>query len=80
LRSTPFWTVTARISADVKRYFGVTYGLHMQGHETAGSGFYLLIAGFLLGSLFNTEDGGDMFLRHVRGLLADYMALQHRRM
>jgi hypothetical protein len=35
-------------------------------------------AGFLLGLLFNAEDGGDMFLRNV-GLSPNYKALQPRR-
>jgi hypothetical protein len=33
--------------------------------ETARSYFSPLHAGFLLGILFNTEDGDDMFLRNV---------------
>jgi hypothetical protein len=32
-------------------------------------------AGFLLGLFFDTEDGGDMFLRNVGWLPADYMVL-----
>jgi hypothetical protein len=31
--------------------------------------------GFLLGLLFNPEGGGDMFLRNVGSLSADYMPL-----
>jgi hypothetical protein len=34
--------------------------------------------GILLG-LFDSEDGGDMFLRKVRGISADYTALNPRR-
>jgi hypothetical protein len=36
-------------------------------------------AGFLLGLLFDPEDGGDTFLRNVASLLTDYMALYPRR-
>jgi hypothetical protein len=36
-------------------------------------------AGFLLALFFDHEDGGDMFLRKVRWLSTDYMALYSRR-
>jgi hypothetical protein len=39
----------------------------------------LLHAGFLLGLLFYPEDGGDMFLRNVGRLSANYTALYPRR-
>jgi hypothetical protein len=77
------WTVKPCSSTDVHRQFGATCRLHVQGQgecqETTGSGLHLLIAGVLLGSRFNTEDGGDMFLRHVGGLLPNYVALQDKR-
>jgi hypothetical protein len=38
-----------------------------------------LHAGFLLGLLFNQEDGGSVFLRNVGWLSPDYMALCPRR-
>jgi hypothetical protein len=31
----------------------------------AGSAYYLLHAGFLLGVFFDLENGGDMFLRNI---------------
>jgi hypothetical protein len=34
---------------------------------------------FLLGLVFDTEGGGDMFLRNIGCLSADYTALRHRR-
>jgi hypothetical protein len=39
----------------------------------------LLLTGFLIGQLFDSEDGGNTFLRNVRGLLADYAVLHPRR-
>jgi hypothetical protein len=39
----------------------------------------VLHAGFLLGLLFNPEDGGDMFLPDVGWLSTDYTALYPRR-
>jgi hypothetical protein len=36
-------------------------------------------AGFLFDLFFDTEDGVDMFLRHVRCLSTDYTALNPRR-
>jgi hypothetical protein len=39
----------------------------------------LILAGFLLGLLFDTEDGGSTFLRNMGGLLPDYTALPPRR-
>jgi hypothetical protein len=39
----------------------------------------MLHAGFLLGLLFNPEDGSDMFFRNVCGLSTGYMALCPRR-
>jgi hypothetical protein len=40
---------------------------------------YPLHAGFFLGSFFYPEDGGDMFIRNVGGLLTDYTELYSRR-
>jgi hypothetical protein len=39
----------------------------------------LLLTDFLLRLLFCREDGGDIFLRMVGGLLPNYMATHHRR-
>jgi hypothetical protein len=36
-------------------------------------------AGFLLGSFFDPEDGGDMFFRNFSRLSTDYRALYPRR-
>jgi hypothetical protein len=40
---------------------------------------YLLQAGFLHGSFFDPEDGGDVFLRKVGRLSTEYTALYTRR-
>jgi hypothetical protein len=40
---------------------------------------YLLHAGFLLGLLFDPEDGGTIFLRNIGWLSVDYTALYPRR-
>jgi hypothetical protein len=53
------------------RRFGGTYRPHLQGRRNKVSknqheaGSYLLQAGFFLGSFFDPEDVGDMFLRDV---------------
>jgi hypothetical protein len=38
----------------------------------------LRVTGFILGLLFDPEDGGDTFLRNVGGLLPNYMELEPR--
>jgi hypothetical protein len=43
-----------------------------QGGIKQSSPCYLLHAGLLLGLFFDPEDGGDMFLRKVGSLAADY--------
>jgi hypothetical protein len=43
------------------------------------SACYLPDAGFLLGVIFDPEDGGDIFLRNIGWLSTDYMALYPRR-
>jgi hypothetical protein len=46
------------------------------GYKAVWLCFY---AGFLLGLFFDPEDGGDMFLRNVGWLSADYTALCRKR-
>jgi hypothetical protein len=50
------------------RSFGVIY-------HRASSVCCLIQAGFLLGLLFDPEDGSDMFLRNVDRISPDYMTL-----
>jgi hypothetical protein len=74
LKSYIFWNITPcnplKINQHFRRTFlSLQYGTIRQArnqHETPIS------AGFFL---FDPEDGGDMLLRNVCGLLTDYMAL-----
>jgi hypothetical protein len=54
---------------EVNRIFGGIYRLQ-------SSACYLLYAGFLLGLLFDPDDGNDMFLRNVGSLPMDYIKSQ----
>jgi hypothetical protein len=51
---------------------------YLLGHN-AGSACYLLHAGFMLGLIFDSEDGSDMFLQNVGQLSTHYTALYPRR-
>jgi hypothetical protein len=44
-----------------------------------GYACYLLHAGFLLGIVFDPEDGGNIFPRNVGSFSTDYTALYPRR-
>jgi hypothetical protein len=41
--------------------------------------YCLLLAGFVLGLLFDPEDGSSTLLRNIGGIPPDYTALQTRR-
>jgi hypothetical protein len=60
----------------VNRRFGGTYRLHLQGRRISRASFH---AGFLLGLVFDAEDGGDMILRNVGWLSTHYTALFSKR-
>jgi hypothetical protein len=69
-----FWIRTQHSTLKVKRRFGRTYLLRLycwkisqerNQHDADSFACCLLHAGFLFGLLFNSEDGGDIFLRKV---------------
>jgi hypothetical protein len=74
IKSTIFWDITPCSLLKVNRRFGETYHLHLQGgkisrarnqRESRWQAEICSHAGFLLGSFFGPEDGGDMILRNV---------------
>jgi hypothetical protein len=75
-----FWDVMPRSLLEPNRWFGET-SLHIfkvnekAMQETSDH----LYAGFLFLSFFDTEDGGDMFLRNVCWVQMDYATLYPRR-
>jgi hypothetical protein len=76
--TTNFWHTTTSYSLlTVNQRFGRTSHLHFQGWR-AWTAYCLLHASFLLGILFNPEDGGDMFLRNVGWFSTDYIAIYPR--
>jgi hypothetical protein len=72
LKSIIFWDVTSCSPMKVKRNFRGTYRFHLHGrriirarNQCVALLATCLHADFLLGLSFDTEDGGDMFLRNV---------------
>jgi hypothetical protein len=59
-------------------FYLLGYKVRNQG-EAISKQSYLLQAGFLLGSFFDTEDGGEIFLRNFDCLSTGYMALYYRK-
>jgi hypothetical protein len=70
INSSLFWDITTCSPPKVNRRFGVTYRLHLQGRRISQTKHHchLFHAGFLLGLFFDSNDGGDKFLRNVRWL------------
>jgi hypothetical protein len=70
MKSTIFWDITPCSPLKVKLRFGGTYRLHLHGRRISQARNQALLAnsfhgGFFLGSFFDPEDEGDMFLRNV---------------
>jgi hypothetical protein len=73
VRSFIIWDIKLCAPVKVNPCFSGTYRLHLHGrrlnqagnqHEASSIACCLIHAGFLLGLLFNHEDGGVMFLRN----------------
>jgi hypothetical protein len=66
-----YWDITRCSRLKINRRFGRKY--------LQSSTCYLLHAGLLLDSFFDTENGGDMILRNVSLLPTDYTVMFPRR-
>jgi hypothetical protein len=66
MQVTIFWDITQCSAIEIHRLFGGTFYLHLQGS------YRLLLAGVLLGLLFDREDGGNTSLPHVSEIMPDY--------
>jgi hypothetical protein len=56
-----------------------TYWKNISKQETSVKNVAMLHAGFLLGLIFDPEDGGDIFLQNIHSLSTVYTALYSRR-
>jgi hypothetical protein len=73
-----FWDITSCSLPKVNWRFGGICRLHLQGPRISRARKHVeSSACFLLG--FDTECGGDMFLRNISWLSSDYTALYTRR-
>jgi hypothetical protein len=73
MKSMFFWVV-ALCSSEEACHFSGRYHLQREGQARNQQEVDLLLAGFLLGLLFEPEDGSGMFLQNV-GLFLNYTAL-----
>jgi hypothetical protein len=76
MKDTVFRVVTPFTSTQVHQYFEANVS---DPSKTTAIICRLFLLLFLLGLLFDPEDGCSAFLRNVGGLLPDYTALQPRR-
>jgi hypothetical protein len=72
-----FWDVMKCSPVEIHDRFGGTYCLPLQNRRVSQQrvgGFVccLLLAGYVLGLLFDPEDGDSTFPRNVNQLLPDY--------
>jgi hypothetical protein len=64
MKSSVFWNIKPCSPLKINRRFGGTYRLHIQCLRIRKAEFVTCFnAGFVLGLFFDTEDGGDLFLR-----------------
>jgi hypothetical protein len=78
MKSTILWDITPCSSLRVKRRFGGTYRLHLQGRKISRRRNQRE-SRWQVELCFYPEDGGDMFLRNVSWLSTDYTASYPRR-
>jgi hypothetical protein len=65
MKTTVVWDMTPCSLVDINRCIGGTYCLHLQRRRVS--------------PVFNSEDGGSVFLRNVGQYILDYMALHPRK-
>jgi hypothetical protein len=65
LKSTIFWDITPCNPLKLSRRFGGTYRLHLHPSKKPALLVTCFHAVFFLGLFFDTEDGGDIFLRNI---------------
>jgi hypothetical protein len=69
-----FWNITPCIPLNINRRFRGTYRFYLQGRKISQASCYLLHASYLLGPLFDPEDGDKIFIQNVGLHSTDYMA------
>jgi hypothetical protein len=86
LNISTFWNITPCNPLKISQRFGKIYRLHLDGINQARSKHYaidfacqLFHTDFLIILFFNIEDGGDVFLRNISWLSAEYTSLSTRR-
>jgi hypothetical protein len=76
--SSAFWIVMLH-NLETAQNSEEAYWLHLMGQRGCQARNHLLPVGFLLGVLFNPEDGDDIFLQNA-GDSQNYTPLQPRRL